>query len=329
MAVADSTRPTRCLTCGVEFPTRVGKGRKARYCSVQCRSVDRTRRHQVAHPKVTRPRPLATCVHCGRSFETQPREPRRCCSAACVAARQAASRERQRRPRVCVQCGCAFYRKQRGPNDSRRFCTKNCAGMWHRAGNTVKRTATREARREARTRRTRACRVCSQPFIYGNSRRRICSPECITQRARAQWRKVYRRRHALQPRLCRECRETFKPTRGTHRFCSPDCQRRRRRRNAKRTRRIYKAVRRARTRGAEAEHIDPIAVFTRDRWRCQLCGCPTPKRLRGQMVDRAPELDHIVPLSRGGAHTWANTQCACRKCNGEKNNKTLGQLRCF
>ena len=75
------------------------------------------------------------------------------------------------------------------------------------------------------------------------------------------------------------------------------------------------------------EHIDPIAVFNRDRWRCQLCGCSTPKRLRGQMVDRAPELDHIVPLGSGGAHTWVNVHCACRKCNGQKHANPLGQLR--
>jgi 5-methylcytosine-specific restriction endonuclease McrA len=82
-------------------------------------------------------------------------------------------------------------------------------------------------------------------------------------------------------------------------------------------------------RGVAADRIDPIKVFERDRWRCQLCGCSTPERLRGQMVDHAPELDHIVPLARGGAHTWSNVQCACRRCNGEKADTPRGQLRCL
>lgn len=68
-------------------------------------------------------------------------------------------------------------------------------------------------------------------------------------------------------------------------------------------------------------------VFARDRYRCQLCGCPTPKRLRGTYKPNAPELDHITPLAAGGGHTWDNVQCACRKCNGAKNRKPLGQLR--
>jgi 5-methylcytosine-specific restriction endonuclease McrA len=32
----------------------------------------------------------------------------------------------------------------------------------------------------------------------------------------------------------------------------------------------------------------------------------------------APELDHIIPLSAGGAHTLDNVACAHRSCNLEK-----------
>jgi 5-methylcytosine-specific restriction endonuclease McrA len=45
------------------------------------------------------------------------------------------------------------------------------------------------------------------------------------------------------------------------------------------------------------------------------------------MRDDAPELDHIVPLACGGAHTYQNTQCTCRECNGRKGATILGQLR--
>jgi 5-methylcytosine-specific restriction endonuclease McrA len=91
--------------------------------------------------------------------------------------------------------------------------------------------------------------------------------------------------------------------------------------------RAARVRRKARERGNPSESIDPYAVFNRDAWRCQLCGCDTPKRLRGQMVDTAPELDHIIPLASGGAHVWDNVQCTCRKCNGEKGAEVLGQLR--
>src|SRR2546428_7918769 len=52
------------------------------------------------------------------------------------------------------------------------------------------------------------------------------------------------------------------------------------------------------------------AVFARDVWACQYCG--------GQ----AENLDHVVPRSRGGAHSWDNVVAACRRCNARKENRT-------
>lgn len=33
-------------------------------------------------------------------------------------------------------------------------------------------------------------------------------------------------------------------------------------------------------------------------------------------------IDHMIPLSRGGEHTFKNLVCACRKCNEEKGPRT-------
>ncbi|HHW13485.1 MAG TPA: HNH endonuclease [Firmicutes bacterium] len=92
-------------------------------------------------------------------------------------------------------------------------------------------------------------------------------------------------------------------------------------------RRQGKAIRRARIKGLAHEVFDPIEVFQRDHWTCQICGAKTPRRLRGTTDDRAPELDHIVPLALGGQHTRANTQCLCRRCNQAKGAAARGQLR--
>jgi 5-methylcytosine-specific restriction endonuclease McrA len=51
------------------------------------------------------------------------------------------------------------------------------------------------------------------------------------------------------------------------------------------------------------------AVFARDQWTCQYCG-------------RAAEnVDHVIPRSRGGMHTWENVVAACRRCNSKKENR--------
>jgi 5-methylcytosine-specific restriction endonuclease McrA len=51
------------------------------------------------------------------------------------------------------------------------------------------------------------------------------------------------------------------------------------------------------------------AVFARDDWTCQYCGAP------------AENLDHVVPRSRGGEHSWENVVAACRRCNSRKENR--------
>ncbi|MHB8123996.1 MAG: HNH endonuclease [Desulfuromonadaceae bacterium] len=74
------------------------------------------------------------------------------------------------------------------------------------------------------------------------------------------------------------------------------------------------------------EAVNPIRVFERDRWKCQLCKRATPRKLRGTLDDRAPELDHIKPISKGGEHSYRNTQCACRACNLAKSDRPMGQM---
>jgi 5-methylcytosine-specific restriction endonuclease McrA len=55
-------------------------------------------------------------------------------------------------------------------------------------------------------------------------------------------------------------------------------------------------------------------IFYRDKNRCQYCG----KVFR----QRELNLDHVVPLSRGGKSTWDNVVCACIPCNTEKGCRT-------
>jgi len=111
-------------------------------------------------------------------------------------------------------------------------------------------------------------------------------------------------------------------------FCSVVCSRRTP--AAKRAKAIARKAGKLKRRGAVAERFDPMAVFERDGWRCQICGVSTPKSRRGTCHANAPELDHVVPISRGGQHTRANTQCACRACNGAKGaGKPVGQIGLF
>lgn len=53
-------------------------------------------------------------------------------------------------------------------------------------------------------------------------------------------------------------------------------------------------------------------VFRRDSYSCQYCGS-NEKQLT---------LDHVVPRSQGGAHSWDNLVAACRQCNHRKGGRS-------
>jgi 5-methylcytosine-specific restriction endonuclease McrA len=78
-----------------------------------------------------------------------------------------------------------------------------------------------------------------------------------------------------------------------------------------------------------SDNIDPIKVFEIAKWKCHICGCNTPKELRGSYKHNAPELDHIITLAEGGTHAYTNVNCSCRKCNQAKGSRSYGQIKLF
>ena len=80
--------------------------------------------------------------------------------------------------------------------------------------------------------------------------------------------------------------------------------------------------------GSTAESIDYPSIFIRDGWVCQICGKPVnPDEKYPSSV--SPSIDHIVPLSRGGSHTFENVQLTHLKCNKQKFTKTLAEYRIY
>lgn len=75
--------------------------------------------------------------------------------------------------------------------------------------------------------------------------------------------------------------------------------------------------RRARMKNVFVEKVDYMKVFNRDKWICQICFHPVSKIRDRNLVDIA-SLDHIIPLAKGGEHSYANTQLAHLSCNLSK-----------
>lgn len=154
------------------------------------------------------------------------------------------------------------------------------------------------------------CIVCGEQFS-GTAKAKYCGNSCRWAAGQQQKPKVH------VP--CEACGSPFNKWHPNNRFCSFTCRKR-----------VEHAERNAMRRMAERKNkVDPLQVFMRDGWRCRMCGCHTPQRERGKYTPNSPELDHIVPLSRGGEHSYRNTQLLCRSCNQIKSNKIIGQLRLF
>ena len=71
----------------------------------------------------------------------------------------------------------------------------------------------------------------------------------------------------------------------------------------------------------KVQRIDPLGIFERDGWVCQLCGDPIdPDRQAPDLMSAS--LDHVVPLAARGEHTYENVQAAHLLCNIQKGART-------
>ena len=77
--------------------------------------------------------------------------------------------------------------------------------------------------------------------------------------------------------------------------------------------RLHKMVKRPRL----AVRLTKREILRRDDYTCQYCG----QKLSYLTID------HVIPRSLGGAHSWQNLVAACPSCNHRKGGRTLDQVQ--
>lgn len=82
---------------------------------------------------------------------------------------------------------------------------------------------------------------------------------------------------------------------------------------SKEQRAAIQSNRNARQRAVFVEHVDRGQVFVRDGGICGICGTPVERSVA--------TIDHVIPMSKGGKHEYANVQIAHRRCNERKGAK--------
>ena len=214
----------------------------------------------------------------------------------------------------CKHCGVTYRPKRK---DRTSYCSRDCSYAAQKAAalpdQVLKQIALDKARAKAKGPFSVVCSVCAKPHVSKLPHTKYCSDLC----RKAGW---------TRPKVhvaCVDCGVTVTGTMAKH-LCDR-CNRKR-----SKASNPWKARKRAKRHGVAYQPINPAKVFERDNWTCQICGSKTPAKQRGTIDINAPELDHRIPISKGGPHTWENVQCACRRCNIAKGNKSsAGQMPLF
>ncbi len=201
---------------------------------------------------------------------------------------------------ICQICSKPFKSIQY----NRKVCSDKCKGI-------------------IRRKRYAVCKWCGERYwLKGTGRDTFCSRECSYEslsyygKINSFWRKV--KDHSDRASVCSYCGSTYTMFYG-NKYCCDNCR-------CLSLRKIYRVASKKRweiMNNECSDKIDRNSVFIEADWICQICGIVTDP-LQCKTHHSRPELDHIIPLSRGGSHVLSNVQCLCLRCNRSKKDKIIG-----
>lgn len=244
-----------------------------------------------------------TCPVCGKAFAVHiDGALTKYCSQCCAdEARRIRNRDRWRKQnpgwderveKVCEYCGKHFAVPARNAHIARR-CSDKCTQTQY----------TREIR----------------GFGPLEDRRAIWEQQKAETRKRRVKERAARRKANHRVIVCSECgarADVYDPSRKT---CSPECSKARQNRlNSQRK------DERLNDSNIVDKDISLKTLFKRDKGVCYICGgkCDFKDYIRdGKNFTSGanyPSIDHIIPIARGGKHSWDNVKLAHHLCNAKK-----------
>lgn len=110
--------------------------------------------------------------------------------------------------------------------------------------------------------------------------------------------------------------------------CSHECKKEQQKRAHRQNKHVRKAAKRAN--GPIDRDISLEKLIKRDKNTCHICGRKCDARdfradAAGNFIvgGNHPSIDHVMPLAKGGTHTWGNVKLAHHKCNWVKSDAVL------
>lgn len=303
-----------CETCGKIFETNK---KWQKYCSQECKY-----KANYKSVKVVR---KSNCVFCGKEFETDNKKKLFCSRKCSKRKRSCANPSIMRRGnRFTTSDGYAqrvdlFTSKYEFICASDKFFTimcKDCGCILNRSKDLFKPSH----------RHCIPCPECAEivsdiDMSFKIAKRIIDIEEkTIEDKQIKFWSQSFEQQRFL---FCGCCGELFYPSREHQLYCSARCATRIRNARREHIRRIRKSIQ------LVDKDISLEKVYKRDNGICYLCNKKTDfndcETINGSFVvgGTYPTIEHVIPLSKGGKHSWDNVRCACHSCNSKKGVKLL------
>ena len=191
---------------------------------------------------------------------------------------------------ACLWCQSEFVPKHNG----HKFCSAECRYK--------SRYREMHGRDATQLQTNLSCLVCGSVFDQVHVFHRFCSERC-----RDKARGKFKTRGIFRSINCQRCGKLFDDHNGRAKYCSRTCR-------CAGTHSDYRS--RAKRWNVEYDSSVTIAnVIERFGRGCAECGELIIGEHSSKANQDAPSIDHIVPMSAGGAHVWSNVELVHLRCN--------------
>lgn len=155
------------------------------------------------------------------------------------------------------------------------------------------------------------CFVCGKTFETRGSSVKYCGAKCFRKSVNDKYVPVI-----VDYKIkCNECGDVFTTTQHNDKYCSNDCRKKHKNR-AKDINRRH----RLRENGTIHWDISLSKLVKRDKGLCHICHNKVDMKADSNN-DSYGSVDHVLPVCKGGTHTWDNVKLAHRGCNTLKRDK--------
>jgi len=286
----------KCIECGIQFESI----NKKQYCSNECKTA-----WAKANPRYEK-----ICSYCGESFKTN-KSKQKVCGRECQRYINGSS-QRLGETEIIKRFEITFPHFEyisgyRNSESMIRIKCKKCGDILERCASVLRKG------KELTCNNCIAIRVKLDREEFEKNRE-------IRKIERSQI-KIKSREEKRRLVVCSECGELFVTYHSKVKYCSAEC----REKNENRHKEINRSYR-IKLNGKVDWDISLSKLIKKDKGICKICESKIDENdyvynTEGYFIagENYPSIDHVMPISKGGTHTWDNVQLAHRGCNCIKN----------